>query len=354
MATNNMIEARGLVKTYQSGDKTIQAVKGINLNIRKGEIFSLLGPNGAGKTTTISMISGLITPSEGDATIGGYSIREKPLDAKRLLGVIPQEIALYLHLSARQNLEFFGKMYGLRGKELSMRVDEVLDFIDLNDRQNDKVDDFSGGMKRRVNIGVGLLHRPQLVYMDEPTVGIDPQNRRRILDTVFRLRDEYGMTVLYTTHLMEEAQELSDRVAIIDHGEIIALGTVGELTEQVGEEDRLIFSLGAQSLDEPILRQIETQVEGVTSARYDIVNLVHETETDDPIIDKRSTSSVAVIRSGQTREGLITVMAKRGRKALPDIIRIANDADIDILSVEIREPDLEAVFLHLTGRALRD
>lgn len=354
MTTNHMVEVKGLVKNYQSDDKTIQAVKGINLNIKKGEIFSLLGPNGAGKTTTISMISGLITPSEGDATIGGYSIRKNPLDAKRLLGVIPQEIALYLHLSARQNLEFFGKMYGLRGKELSMRVDEVLDFIDLNDRQNDKVDAFSGGMKRRVNIGVGLLHRPQLVYMDEPTVGIDPQNRRRILDTVFRLRDEYGMTVLYTTHLMEEAQELSDRVAIIDHGEIIALGTVGELTEQVGEEDRLVFSLGAQSIDEPILRQIESQVEGVTSVRYDVVNLVQETETDDPIIDKRSTSSVAVIRSGQTREGIITVMAKRGRKALPDIIRIANDADIDVLSVEIREPDLEAVFLHLTGRALRD
>lgn len=351
-----MVEAKGLMKSYQSGGKTIEAVKGINLNIRKGEIFSLLGPNGAGKTTTISMISGLIAPTAGDATIGGYSIQQNPLDAKRLLGVVPQEIALYLNLTARQNLEFFGKMYGLRGKELRSRVEEVLEFIDLQDRQNDKVESFSGGMKRRVNIGVGLLHRPQLVYMDEPTVGIDPQNRRRILDTVFRLRDEYGMTVLYTTHLMEEAQELSDRVGIIDHGEIIALGTVGELTEQVGEEDRLIFSIGAQSLDEPILRQIESQVDGVTSARYDLVNLVQTSNNDDDeaVIDKRSTSSVAVIRSGQTREGIITVMAKRGRKALPDIIRIANDANIDILSVEVREPDLEAVFLHLTGRALRD
>jgi len=357
MSNGNMVEVRGLSKTYKSANKEIEAVKNVDLNIQKGEIFSLLGPNGAGKTTMISMISGLIAPTKGDASIGGHSIRTNPLDAKRLLGVIPQEIALYLQLTARQNLEFFGKMYNLRGKELNTRVDEVLDFIDLKDRQNDKVDSFSGGMKRRVNIGVGLLHRPQLVYMDEPTVGIDPQNRRRILDTVFRLRDEYGMTVLYTTHLMEEAQELSDRVGIIDHGEIIALGTVGELTEQVGEEDRLIFSIGAQDLDEPVLRRIEDEVDGVGSARYDVVDLVPDTNGDnqvDSVIDKRSTSSVAVVRSGQTREGLITVMAKRGRKALPDIIRIANDSGIDILSVEVREPDLEAVFLHLTGRALRD
>jgi len=355
MSSQNIVEVRGLTKIYKSEGKEIHAVKGIDLDIKKGEIFSLLGPNGAGKTTTISMISGLITPTKGDALIGGHSILTHSLEAKRLLGVIPQEIALYLQLSARQNLEFFGKMYGLRGKELANRVEEVLEFIDLKDRQNDKIDSFSGGMKRRVNIGVGLLHRPQLVYMDEPTVGIDPQNRRRILDTVFRLRDEYGMTVLYTTHLMEEAQELSDRVGIIDHGEIIALGTVGDLTLQVGEEDHLIFSIGSSTIDEPILRRFENEVESVTSARYDLVNLVTPSDTDDELmIDRRSTSSVAMIRSGQTKEGIITVRAKRGRKALPDIIRIANNANIDILSVEVREPDLEAVFLHLTGRALRD
>lgn len=355
MSVSNMVEVRRLAKVYKSEGKEIHAVKGVDLDIRKGEIFSLLGPNGAGKTTMISMISGLIAPTKGDATIGGHSILTNGLEAKRLLGVIPQEIALYLRLSARQNLEFFGKMYGLRGQELSKRVDEVLEFIDLTDRQNDKVDNFSGGMKRRVNIGVGLLHRPQLVYMDEPTVGIDPQNRRRILDTVFRLRDEYEMTVLYTTHLMEEAQELSDRVGIIDHGEIIALGTVGELTDQVGEEDRLVFSIGTQTLEEPTLRRIESEVDGVTEARYDVLDLVQPTEDgNEAVIDKRSTSSVAVLRKGQTKEGIITVRAKRGRKALPDIIRIANDAGVDILSVEVREPDLEAVFLHLTGRALRD
>src|SRR3990172_4832106 len=193
-----LVEARGLVKTFKRHDGSeIHAVKGVDLDIRKGEIFSLLGPNGAGKTTTISMISGLLEPTKGDARIGGHSINKEPIEAKRWRGVVPQEIALYPTLSARQNLEFFGRMYGLGGRELGKRVDEVLQFIGLADRQKDRIDTFSGGMKRRVNIGVGLLHKPQLVYMDEPTVGIDPQSRRRILDTVLdrkstRLNSSHG------------------------------------------------------------------------------------------------------------------------------------------------------------------
>jgi ABC-2 type transport system ATP-binding protein len=330
-----MVEARGLVKIYKRSDGSeVQAVKGIDLDIYKGEIFSLLGPNGAGKTTTISMISGLTVPTEGDARIGGYSITKQPMEAKRLMGVVPQDVALYPTLSARQNLEFFGKMYGLRGSKLRTRVDEVLEFIGLVDRQKDRIDTFSGGMKRRVNIGVGLLHRPKLVYMDEPTVGIDPQSRRRILDTVVQLRDEYHMTVLYTTHLMEEAQELSDRIGIIDHGEIIALGTHGELIQQVGEEDRLIFNVGEQQINEGLLERFEVEIEGVTEAIYD--------PPGDEGEEKRNT------------DGLIIICAKRGRKALPDAIRITDEAGVEIRSVEIREPDLEDVFLNLTGRALRD
>jgi ABC-2 type transport system ATP-binding protein len=253
--------------------------------------------------------------------------------------VVPQEIALYPVLTARQNLEFFGKMYGMGGAALAARIDEVLDFIDLKDRQHDKVESFSGGMKRRVNIGIGLLHKPQLIYMDEPTVGIDPQNRRRILDTVLRLRAEQGMTVLYTSHLMEEVQEISDRVAIVDHGEVIAQGTVGELIQKVGEEDRLIFNVGDQTVPDALLARIKAEVEGVTSAVY-------------------ARREVKAEENGSAEpapaDGIVTVFAKRGRKALPDIIRIANEAGLDILSVSVREPDLEAVFLHLTGRALRD
>lgn len=329
-----MVTVEDLAKTYKRGDgTTVEAVKGVSFQIEKGEIFSLLGPNGAGKTTTISMISGLIGPSRGDARIGGHSITKEPMAAKRLMGVIPQEIALYPELSARQNLSFFGRMYGMSGKELNRRVDEVLAFIDLTDRQNDRIDTFSGGMKRRVNIGVGLLHRPELIYMDEPTVGIDPQNRRRILDTVFRLRDEYKMTVLYTTHLMEEAQELSDRVGIIDHGQIIAIGSQGELTQQVGEEDRLICNVGVQPVSDAVLRDIENSVDGITRALFD---------------------APAETANGSTTDGLITVFARRGRKALPHVLNRLEDAGIEIQSVEVREPDLEAVFLNLTGRALRD
>lgn len=330
-----MVEVRDLAKTFKNADGTeVHAVKGIDLDIYRGEIFSLLGPNGAGKTTTISMISGLLQPTRGEAKIGGYSITQQPLQAKRLMGVVPQEIALYPTLTARQNLEFFGKMYGLIGSELSGRVDEVLDFIELSDRQKDRIDTFSGGMKRRVNIAVGLLHQPELIYMDEPTVGIDPQSRRRILDTVMQLRDEYGMTVLYTTHLMEEAQELSDRVGIIDHGEIIALGTQGDLIQSVGEEDRLVFKVGEQRVEHGLIERIKDQTEGVTHVLY-----------DPPGQEGEDTSNVS---------GLIVVSAKRGRKALPDIIQLTDKAGIDIHSVEVREPDLEAVFLNLTGRALRD
>lgn len=352
-----MVEVRGLKKTFKRADNTeVLAVNGIDLDIYKGEIFSLLGPNGAGKTTTISMISGLLTPTAGEAKIGGFSITKQALDAKRLMGVVPQEIALYPTLTARQNLDFFGRMYGMGGKSLQTRIDEVLDFIDLKDRQKDKVETFSGGMKRRVNIGIGLLHKPQLVYMDEPTVGIDPQSRRRILDTVLLLRDEYNMSVLYTTHLMEEAQELSNRVGIIDHGQIIALGSVGDLIQQVGEEDRLIFNVGEQRISHDVLEKMKS-VKGVTKTSYESIELHAAPESEKaaaPVVDKRATGTMTAVRSGQTIEGAITVYAKRGRKALPDLLRIADESSVEVFSVEVREPDLEAVFLHLTGRALRD
>jgi ABC-2 type transport system ATP-binding protein len=330
-----MLETSDLAKTFGNAQRgEVQAVKGIDLQIERGEIFSLLGPNGAGKTTTISMISGLIEPTRGDAFIGGYSITHQPLQAKRLLGVVPQEIALYPTMSARRNLEFFGQMYGLSGKDLARRVDAMLDFVELTDRQSDRIETYSGGMKRRINIAAGLLHDPQVVYMDEPTVGIDPQSRRRILDTVKQLREQRGMTVLYTTHLMEEAQELSDRVGIIDYGQIIALGTPGDLIQQVGEQDRLIFKVGQAVIGDEMLEHIRSSVEGVTQATF-----------DPPGEEGESKTNVS---------GLLVVNAKRGRRALPFILHLAEEAGIGIESVEVREPDLEAVFLHLTGRALRD
>ena len=248
----SILEVQNLVKKY--GDFT--AVKGISFDIKEGEIFSLLGPNGAGKTTTISMLSTLYTPTSGDATIGGHSVTKNPMAVKQVIGVVPQDIALYEELTARENLIFWGQMYGLSGNALNNRVDEVLEQIGLTDKAKNRVKTYSGGMKRRVNIGVGLLHKPRLLFMDEPTVGIDPQSRRAILDTVKDLNKQ-GMTLLYTTHYMEEAQELSDRVGIIDHGELIALGTQDELTKQVGQAETLILHIGENEDPEALAKAVE-------------------------------------------------------------------------------------------------
>jgi ABC-2 type transport system ATP-binding protein len=240
MDQDKAIEVQDLHKDFGK----VYAVQGVSFGVQAGEIFGLLGPNGAGKSTIISMLACLLTPTRGDALVMGHSILREPMAVKTAIGVVPQEVALYEDLSARENLNFWGKMYGLRRRALRQRVDEVLAVIGLADRQKGRVDKFSGGMKRRLNIGIALLHRPQVVIMDEPTVGIDPQSRRNILDSVQELNQQ-GMTVLYTTHYMEEAQELSDHIAIMDQGKVIAHGTHDELVEIVGEMDRIDLIINA-------------------------------------------------------------------------------------------------------------
>lgn len=311
-----ILEIDNLSKSF--GD--VHAVRGVSFGIRRGEIFSLLGPNGAGKTTTISMLSCLIEPSAGDARIDGHSIRRDPQAVKEVIGVVPQEIALYQSLSAYENLRFWGQMYGMGGKSLQRRIDEVLDIVGLAERAKDRIETFSGGMKRRINIGVGLLHRPKLVFMDEPTVGIDPQSRRNILDTVKELNRE-GMTVLYTTHYMEEAQELSDRIGIIDHGELIALGTQDELTDLVGREDVVELHVGELQTTPDFLQALQ-QAPGVRQVDAD--------------------------------NGTVRLIVSDGNAALPAVIMAAGQHNAHINTVNVQEPNLEAVFLHLTGRALRD
>ena len=311
-----ILDVQNLVKNY--GD--FKAVKGVSFNIDEGEIFSLLGPNGAGKTTTISMLSTLYTPTSGDATIGGHSITKDPIGVRGIIGVVPQDLALYEDLTARENLIFWGQMYNLSGKSLTTRVDEVLEQIGLTDKAKDRVKTYSGGMKRRVNIGVGLLHKPRLLFMDEPTVGIDPQSRRAILDTVKDLNKQ-GMTVLYTTHYMEEAEELSNRVGIIDHGELIAIGTQKELTKQVGETETLVLHIG---------------------------------ENEDPEALVTSFKTIKEVLEANVINNEISVITPSAKDVLASVVTKANERGIKIHSIDIREPNLEAVFLHLTGRALRD
>lgn len=311
-----ILEVRDLVKKY--GDFT--AVKGISFSVEEGEIFSLLGPNGAGKTTTISVISTLFAPTSGDASVCGHSVLKDPMAVKGCIGVVPQELALYEDLTALENLNFWGQMYGLSGKALTDRIAEVLDQIGLTDKAKQRIKTYSGGMKRRVNIGIGLLHKPQLLFMDEPTVGIDPQSRRAILDSVKELNKQ-GMTILYTTHYMEEAQELSDRVGIIDHGELIALGTQEELTRKVDETDTLVLHIAENEDPQPLVDRLQT-LDGVR--RADAID--HE----------------------------IAIVTHSAQELIAPAIRTAEATGIKIYSIDIREPNLEAVFLHLTGRALRD
>lgn len=215
-----------------------KAVDGVSFTIYKGEIFGLLGPNGAGKTTTIRMLSTVLEPDSGDVTIGGYSVRRDANAVRSLIGVCPQELALYEELSALDNLVFFGRMVGLDGKEARAQAAARLELLGLEQRAKGRVDKFSGGMKRRVNLAVSLMGHPELLFMDEPTVGIDPQSRNNIYDTIEGLRDK-GMTILYTTHYMEEADRLCDRVAIMDGGRIIAMDTPRELRSQIGPPDQV-------------------------------------------------------------------------------------------------------------------
>lgn len=312
----SLVEVKNLVRKF--GDNT--AVADISFTIEEGEVFSLLGPNGAGKTTTISMLSCLLEPTAGDATIGGYSVTGQPLQVKNVIGVVPQEIALYDDLTALENLMFWGRMYGMGGAALKQRVAEVLEQVGLADRARERVKTYSGGMKRRINIGVGLLHRPRLLFMDEPTVGIDPQSRRNILDSVKELNRQ-GMTVLYTTHYMEEAEELSDRVGIIDHGKLIALGTQNELTKTIGQWDTL---------------------------------RLHLNESDDVARLADGLRELPEVLEATALDHQIALIVPDAQEALPPALGRAAELGYKVRSVDIEEPNLEAVFLHLTGRALRD
>ncbi len=305
-----MIEIRGLVKSF--GD--IQALAGVDFTVNEGEIFGLLGPNGAGKTTTISIVAGLLSADSGSVRVSGMDIRTEGGRVRQMLGVVPQDIALYEELSGRENLIFWGGLYGLAGKRLREEADRVLELVGLTDRAKDPVCEYSGGMKRRLNLSAGLIHRPKVILLDEPTLGIDPQARLNILD-IIKDGVSGGMTAIYTTHYLEEAEKLCDRIAIIDHGKILAQGTLKELVKLAGEGN-LVAVNGAFTKEQmsPLLKGL----------------------------------AVEHLENGSLR------MMVPGQAELSGALGRLFSAGLSIEEVSIQEPSLEGVFIKLTGRDLRD
>ncbi|MGY0693793.1 ATP-binding cassette domain-containing protein [Virgibacillus sp. FSP13] len=310
-----MLELVDLSKKF----KQFYAVKNLNMFIEKGEIVGLLGPNGAGKSTAISMLSSLTEPTTGDVRFHNKSIIKSPAPLRKVIGIVPQEIALYDDLTAEENLQFFGRIYRLKGAKLKQKMDEVLEQIGLTDRRKEVVKKFSGGMKRRLNIGVALLHNPELIIMDEPTVGIDPQSRNYILETVKRLNEEKQMTVLYTSHYMEEVEFLCDRIYIMDKGNLIASGTKEEIKRILSSEKTIVIKV--DRLNDPFLDALKQE----------------------PTINR--------VTAG---DKTVTVMVPKEINIFRKLLKLAEGAEIELNSVDIKTPTLEDVFLHLTGRALRD
>jgi ABC-2 type transport system ATP-binding protein len=332
-----ILEVENLVKKY--GDREV--VKGISFSVQEGEVFGLLGPNGAGKTTTISMLTGIFPPTSGTARIGGYDIVKQLDQVKRINGLVPQDLALYPTLSARTNISFFGNIYGLHGKALKESVDDVLRIVALTDRANDTVDKFSGGMKRRVNIAAGLVHHPRLLFLDEPTVGVDPQSRNHIFESVLQLSRERGMSIIYTSHYMEEVELLCNRVAIVDQGKIIALDTIKNLIAMLGGG---VIKIGVPQVSDELLSQLAA------------LPAVKEVTLVPPVAPPSAPGKSPEQTEGKPTASspVIKIVAEHSQQAIVNVIGFLNERDIPLTSLEILEPNLESVFLHLTGKKLRE
>ena len=310
-----MIIVENLVKRFGSQ----RAVDGIGFEVAKGELFGLLGPNGAGKTTTINVLSTLLVADGGRAVIGGHDVARDAAAVRRLIGVVPQEIALYLDLGARDNLLFWGRVHGLGGKALDERVDRLLEHVALGEHARQKVETFSGGMKRRLNLAAGLVHEPEVLFLDEPTVGIDAQARSKLLGLIGELADA-ALTIIYTTHYLEEAEQLCDRIGVIDRGRMVAVGDKEDLISQIGDEDRVRVQV-------PAARRAEL---AAAAATWPGVKSVGE------------------------HRGKSEIRAADGGAVLSPLQAWLAAADLELAQLEVVRPNLETLYLNLTGRGLRE
>lgn len=311
---STILEVNHITKTYANR----VVVDDVTFAVEEGEIFGLLGPNGAGKSTTISMATGVLKPNNGTIRLAGADMHSDLNRSKHLIGYVPQDLALYPTLSARDNLDFFGRLYDLTGKTLAGRIRDVLEAVQLTDRANDAVEHFSGGMKRRVNLAVGLLHNPRVLFLDEPTVGVDPQSRNAIFESLEAL-NRAGMSIIYTTHYMEEAERLCNRVAIMDNGRIIAMDRPAELIRQLGDG---VIRLEVQSGDINRLSDSIRQFESVKQVT--------------------------------TRGNQLEIQSRRFEQTIIDAMQAASRFDNRVTGMNLMEASLETVFLNLTGRSIRE
>jgi ABC-2 type transport system ATP-binding protein len=314
-----IITTHKLCKKYKSTNGPF-AIKDVDIHIQQGEVFSLLGPNGAGKTTLLSILCGLFPPTSGTAFIDGHNVQEESLAVKEVVGIVPEEIALYPQLTGYQNLRYFGFLYGLRGNQLEKSILDVLTITGLIDRAKDKVTHYSSGMKRRLNLGAGILHNPKIILMDEPTIGLDPESRHRILDLILQLRQEKSVSILYTTHYIDEAEKLSDRVGILHKGKIIAMGTPEELIRASHAQDCIKLTLTPTIKRLNFLEAINQNFKG--------------------LIDIHSEGDAVYIYHSRVTE------------ILPQILRLTEENGGKLQSLTVEKPNLEQVFLHLTGESL--
>ncbi len=327
---DNIASVRNLRKRYD----TLTAVDGVSFDIRRGEIFGLLGPNGAGKTTTISMLAGILPPTEGEIVVAGHDAAHAGMAVKRALGVVPQELAIYPKLTGRENLRFFGELYGLGGTPLAERTLKMLTLVGLEDRADSRAETYSGGMKRRLNLAIGLMHSPQLLLLDEPTVGVDPQSRNHIFEGIQELNRQ-GLTILYTSHYMEEVEALCHRVGIMDGGTLVACDTV----------PNLIASLGGTIIEIGLGSVVPTEAQLERLRRMEYAASVEFVPISAPEADPVETAPTA---------NLLRIRARELARSLPELIAALYDVQLSLISLNIQQPSLETVFLSLTGKSLRD
>jgi ABC-2 type transport system ATP-binding protein len=312
-----MIETHDLRRVFKSRKGAVEAVAGVDLDVKKGEIFGFLGPNGAGKTTTLRMLSTLLPLTSGDATVAGFDLRRDPAKIRYEIGYVSQEGSSAPEVAGRTELIIQGRLYGMTKTVALARAAELITSLELEDCADRATKTYSGGQKRRLDIGIGLMHRPQLLFLDEPTTGLDPQSRARMWDEVRALRDT-GTTVFLTTHYLEEADALSDRIAIIDHGKIVALGTPDELKRQVAGD---VVVVGTDHESDRVLELLKGQ---------------------------------SFVREATSADGIVRLYVDRGETAMPQIIRVLDAAGIPLASLSLNRPSLDDVFLRQTGRSLRE